>query len=48
MNLLIKDLQNLLFRKKINPNNLIYKFKTEGISPKDFGGYQNPIRFFKI
>ena len=22
--------------KRINPDNLIYKYKTEGISPKDF------------
>ena len=33
--------QNL--KEKINPNNLIYKFKTEGISPKDFSNYQNLI-----
>ena len=33
--------QNL--KEKINPNNLIYKFKTEGISPKDFSKYQNLI-----
>ena len=26
---------------------MIYKYKTEGISPKDFGNYQNPIELFK-
>ena len=25
--------------KKINPDNLIYKYKTDGMSPKDFSGY---------
>ena len=29
--------------KIINPNNLIYKYKIEGMSPKDFNNYQNPI-----
>ena len=33
--------------KRINPDNLIYKYKTEGISPKDFRNYQNPIELFK-
>ena len=32
--------------KKIYPNNLIDKYKTEGRSPKDFSGYQNPIDLF--
>ena len=27
-------------KQKINPNNLIYRYKTEGISPKDFSNYQ--------
>ena len=35
------------FRKKINPDNLIYKYKTEGRSPKDFKNYQNLIDLFK-
>ena len=26
---------------------MIYKYQTEGISPKDFGNYQNPIELFK-
>ena len=26
---------------------MIYKYKTKGISPKDFGNYQNPIELFK-
>ena len=33
--------------KRINPHNLIYKYKTEGISPNDFRNYQNPIELFK-
>ena len=36
--------QNL--KGKINPNNLIYKYKAEEISPTDFSNYQNPIDFF--
>ena len=34
MKFLNKDLLNFRFKKKkkINPNNLIYKYKTEGIS----------------
>ena len=48
INLLEKDLLNFIFQKKrINTNNLIYKYKTEGMSPKDFGNYQNPIDLFK-
>ena len=26
---------------------MIYKYKTEGRSPKDFRNYQNPIELFK-
>ena len=33
--------------KRINPDNLIYKYKPEGISPNEFSGYQNPIDLFK-
>ena len=33
--------------KRINPDNLVYKHKTEGISPKDFINYQNLIELFK-
>ena len=33
--------------KRINPDNLIYKYKTEVISPKDYSNYQNPIELFK-
>ena len=36
--------QNL--KENINPNNLIYKYKTKGVSPKDFSNYQNPIDLF--
>ena len=48
MNLLKKkssEFTNL--EKKINSDNLIYKYKTKGISPKDFSNYQNPIELFK-
>ena len=37
--------QNL--KEKINPNNLIYKYKTEGRNPKDFSNYQNLIDLFR-
>ena len=33
-------------KQKLNPNNLIYRYKTEGISPKDFSNYQNLIYLF--
>ena len=33
--------------KRINPDNLIYKYKTEGRSPKDFRNYQNLADLFK-
>ena len=39
------ELYNL--EKKINPDNLIYKYKTEGRSPKDFRNHQNRIKLFK-
>ena len=48
MNLLKKrssEFTNL--EKKINSDNLIYKYKTKGISPKDFSNYQNPTELFK-
>ena len=35
------------FRKKIDPNKLIYECKTEERSPKDFRDYQNPVDLFK-
>ena len=31
----------------MNHNNLIYKYKTEGRSPKDFRNYQNLTDLFK-
>ena len=34
--------------KKNNPNNLIYEYKTEGISSKNFSVYQNLIDLGKI
>ena len=33
--------------RRINLDNLIYKYKTEGRSLKDFRNYQNPIELFK-
>ena len=37
-----KDLLNFrIQKKKINPDNLIYKYKSEEVSPKDFRNYQN-------
>ena len=33
--------------KRINPDNFTYKYKIEGISPKDFRNYQIPIELFK-
>ena len=33
-------------RKKKNPDNLIYKYKTEGISPKDLRIYQHSEELF--
>ena len=40
------EFQNL--KEKMNPNNLIYKYKTEAISPKSFSNYQNVIDLFII
>ena len=37
----------LLSGKSFNPDNLIYKYKVEGRTPKDFRIYQNPIKLFK-
>ena len=33
--------------KRINPNNLIYKYKTAGMSPNDFSNCQNPMDLVK-
>ena len=35
------EFQNL--KEKFNPNNLICRYKTEGMISKDFSNYQNPI-----
>ena len=40
-----KGLLNL--EKIINPDNLIYKYKTKGTSLKDIRNYQNSIDLFK-
>ena len=29
-------------KDNIDPNNLVYRFKTSGNEPKDFGNYQMP------
>ena len=41
----LSEFHNL--EKRINPDNLIYKYKAEGISPKDFSNYQNLIDLLK-
>ena len=35
-------------KEKINPNNLIYTYKIERRSPKDFSNYQNIFIYKKI
>ena len=47
MRLLKKYFLNLRIQIKKNPDNLIYKYKAEGRSMKDFSVYQNPIVLFK-
>ena len=47
INLLKKDLLNFrTFFKKYYSNNLIYKYKTESATPKDFSNYQNMVDLF--
>ena len=41
----LSEFHNL--EKRINPNNLIYRYKTDGKSPKDFRNYQDSINLFK-
>ena len=41
----LSEFDNL--EKRINPNNLIYRYKTDGKSPKDFRNYQDSINLFK-
>ena len=33
--------------KRVNPDNLIYKYKSKGKIPKDLRNYQNLIELFK-
>ena len=48
MNLLKTDLLDLEIQKKgVNPDNLIYKYKNEGKTPKDFRNHRNPVELFK-
>ena len=46
---IIKEKSSQFFNleKRIIPDNLHYKYKTEGTSLKDSGVYQNPIDLFK-
>ena len=46
MNLLEKSLLNFIIFLKNNPDSLIYKYKTEVRSPKDFSIYQNSTDLF--
>ena len=48
-NELIKDRSSEFWnlKKRINPDNLIYKKETEERSLKNFKNYQNPIKLFK-
>ena len=41
----LSEFHNL--EKRINPNNLIYRYKTDGKSLKDFRNYQDSINLFK-
>ena len=34
-------------KKRIDPNNSVYEYKTDGRSPKDFRDYYNLIDLFK-
>ena len=34
-------------KDKIDPNNLVYIFKTGENEPKDFGNYQIPLKLFE-
>ena len=47
MNLFKKALLNFGIKKRIDYNNSIYEYKTEGISPKGFRNYQNQIDLFE-
>ena len=47
MNLLKKGLLNFgIQKKRINSDDLIYKYKTEGRTPKDLKNYQHPVELF--
>ena len=34
-------------KDKIDPNNLVYTFKTDGNEPKDFRNYKTPLKLFE-
>ena len=44
MNLLEKNSEFSILEIRINPNNFIYKYKTEGMSPKDFSNDHNLLK----
>ena len=48
-NRLVKEraLEFSAIKDKIDPNNLIDTFKTDGNKPKVFGNYQTPLKFFE-
>ena len=39
-------MNSAILKEKFNPNSLVYEYKTEGRSPKDFSDYQNLIDLF--
>ena len=47
-NRLVKDraLEFSDIKDKVDPNNLVYTFKTGGNEPKDFGNYQMLVKLF--
>ena len=42
-----RDLEFSDIKDKIDPNNLVYAFKTDGNVSKDFGNYQIPLKLFE-
>ena len=48
-NRLVKErvLEFSFIKDKIDPNNLVYTFKTDGNEPKDFGNYQTLLKLFE-
>ena len=42
-----RALEFAVVKDRIDPNNLIYSYKTKGNIPKDFGYYQIPWKLFE-